>query len=144
MTPGYWLVRVGRNTPWVPARLWFDDAEPGVPENKLDRSRSHYPRAMIGLDEVPPEELWAIVAFCEATPEEREALVNPPLSQRQPSGNRARAFTSAPLAKWKQDRAIRIDYLAHRAAIALWSTCGFDYRKPIEAGQFAVPNFKEL
>jgi hypothetical protein len=56
MNSRHFVLRVTRYGPLVPARLWFCDSEPGVPENKLDRGRlSLYPRADIGGVEVPPE-----------------------------------------------------------------------------------------
>jgi hypothetical protein len=58
MNARYFVMRVVRGGPLVPARLWFCDSEPGVPENKLDRGRlSLYPRADIGGVEVEPEQL---------------------------------------------------------------------------------------
>ena len=58
MRARYFVLRVVRGGPLVPARLWFCDSEPGVPENKLDRGRlSLYPRADIAGTEVPPEHL---------------------------------------------------------------------------------------
>jgi hypothetical protein len=55
-TPVYFILRVRRDGPLLPARLWWCDTEPGVPDNKLDRGRfSIYPRAAIGGDEVDPE-----------------------------------------------------------------------------------------
>jgi hypothetical protein len=57
-------LRVVRDGPLVPARLWWCDHEPGVPENKLDRGMlSVFMRADIADAEVPPEQLiertWA-------------------------------------------------------------------------------------
>ena len=58
MNARHFVMRVARYGPLVPARLWFCDSEPGVPENKLDRGRlSLYPRADIGGVEVDPEQL---------------------------------------------------------------------------------------
>lgn len=52
------MLRVRRDGPLTPARFWLDDAEPGVPDNKLDRGRlSPYPRAEIAGREVAPERL---------------------------------------------------------------------------------------
>lgn len=57
--PVYFLLRARRDGPLVPARLWLDDAEPGCPDNKLDRGRlSIYPRAEIAGREVEPERLF--------------------------------------------------------------------------------------
>jgi len=56
MKARYFLMRVARHGPLVPARLWWCDHEPGVPENRLDRGRlSLYPRADIAGVEVEPE-----------------------------------------------------------------------------------------
>lgn len=62
--PEHFEVRVVRDGPLVPARLWWCDHEPGVPENKLDRGMlSVFQRADIADVEVPPEQLvertWA-------------------------------------------------------------------------------------
>lgn len=62
--PAYFVLRVVRDGPLVPARLWWCDHEPQEPDNKLDRGRlSVFPRADIADVEVPPEELiertWA-------------------------------------------------------------------------------------
>lgn len=52
----HFMLRVTRLGPLVPARLWMDDAEPGAPENKLDRGNlSVYPRAEIAGKEVDPD-----------------------------------------------------------------------------------------
>lgn len=57
--PCYYLLRVKRDGPLVPARLQWLDHEPGVPENKLDRGRfSVYPAADIAGAEVDPELLF--------------------------------------------------------------------------------------
>jgi hypothetical protein len=37
LVPGYWQVRLHRRGPWVPARSYWADHEPGNPENKRDR-----------------------------------------------------------------------------------------------------------
>lgn len=58
MNARHFVLRVTRYGPLMPARLWWCDHEPGVPENRLDRGRlSLYPRADIAGVEVPPEEL---------------------------------------------------------------------------------------
>jgi hypothetical protein len=55
----YYLLRLTRRGPLVPARLVFLNHEPGVPDNLLDRGhRSIYPQADIGGEIVPPEELF--------------------------------------------------------------------------------------
>jgi len=56
MRARHFLLRVTRYGPLVPARLWWCDSEPGVPDNKLDRGRlSLYPRADIAGIEVEPD-----------------------------------------------------------------------------------------
>jgi len=58
MKAWHFVLRAVRHGPLLPARLWWCDSEPGVPENKLDRGRlSLYPRADVGGLEVPPEQL---------------------------------------------------------------------------------------
>jgi hypothetical protein len=37
MIEGYWRIRSGHGTPWIPARTYWSDAEPGNPGNLLDR-----------------------------------------------------------------------------------------------------------
>jgi hypothetical protein len=58
MNARHFVLRVRRYGPLVPARIWWCDSEPDVPENKLDRGRlSLYPRADIAGVEVPPEQM---------------------------------------------------------------------------------------
>jgi hypothetical protein len=64
MRARHFLMRVARYGPIVPARLWWCDSEPGVPENKLDRGRlSLYPRADIGGVETDPDILLDRLGF---------------------------------------------------------------------------------
>jgi hypothetical protein len=57
--PRYFLMRVTRLGPIVPAMLFWSDTGPhDPPDNKLDRGRlSIFPRAAIAGEEVPPEQL---------------------------------------------------------------------------------------
>jgi hypothetical protein len=56
--PRHFLMRVVRDGPLVPAMLFWSDADPADPSNKLDRGRLvPYPRAAIAGEEVPPEQL---------------------------------------------------------------------------------------
>lgn len=62
--PAFFMVRLRRDGPLTPGRFWLDDAEPGQPDNKLDRGRlSIYPRAVVGGREIDPERIvvrnWA-------------------------------------------------------------------------------------
>jgi hypothetical protein len=59
MRPRYFVLRLTRYGPLLPARLWWCDHGPeDPPDNKLDRGRLNlYPRADIAGSEVPPEEL---------------------------------------------------------------------------------------
>ena len=64
MRARYFLLRVTRYGPLVPARLWWCDSEPGVPDNKLDRGRlSLYPRADIAGVESDPDLLLDRLGF---------------------------------------------------------------------------------
>lgn len=63
--PQYFMLRLRRTGPLVPARLWWCDHEPGEPNNKLDRGRlSVFPCADVAGAEVPPEQvlerLWSL------------------------------------------------------------------------------------
>lgn len=62
--PAFFMLRLLRHGPLTPGRYWLDDAEPGVPDNKLDRGRlSIYPRAEVAGREFDPERIverdWA-------------------------------------------------------------------------------------
>lgn len=59
MRAKYYVLRLARFGPLLPARLyWCDHGPDDPPENKLDRGRlSLYPRADIGGVEVEPEQL---------------------------------------------------------------------------------------
>lgn len=37
LVPGFWQIRLRKGGPWVPARTFWCDHEPGEPDNKLDR-----------------------------------------------------------------------------------------------------------
>lgn len=57
-TPAYFMLRVRRDGPLVPARLWLCDHDPADPSNKLDRGRLvPYPRAEIAGREIDPQRL---------------------------------------------------------------------------------------
>lgn len=57
--PAHFMLRVRRDGPLVPARIWLCDHDPADPENRLDRGRlSIYPRAEIAGREVEPERLF--------------------------------------------------------------------------------------
>lgn len=53
--PGLWMIRCCRHCPEVAARIWICDHEPGLPANKVDQP---YLQAQIGIDLVPPENVW--------------------------------------------------------------------------------------
>jgi hypothetical protein len=56
LAPAYFLMRLRRGGPIVPAILWWDNADPADPENKLDRGRlCPYPRAAAAGEEIDPE-----------------------------------------------------------------------------------------
>lgn len=143
---GYWMVRYRRLCPFVAARIWLCDHEPGDPENLMDRP---YLQGQIGLDLTPPLEIWAMVEFAESAPEQQQALISPPLSIRTPRGHRAPAFQTAPLPKWQQERARRITVQAFEREIE-WLTWAarnapthpdFLWRKPLDRNAAAAPRF---
>lgn len=68
-----------------------------------------YLQGQLGLDLHDPADIWLMLEFCESTPEQQRLLADPPLSERAPRGQRAHGLQYAPMSKWKQDRARRID-----------------------------------
>jgi uncharacterized caspase-like protein len=144
--PGFWMVRCCRHCPEVAARIFLADHEPGLPENKIDQP---YWQGQLGLDLVDPARIWQMVWFCEASPEEKARLADPPLSDRAPRSRRLPALTTAPLAKWKQERARRIVEFTFDAQIAWlrWAEKNapnhpeFIYRKPVDPAAVPIPQF---
>lgn len=140
------MIRWRRNCPFVAARIWECDHEPGNPENVMDRS---YFQGQIGLDLIPPLVLWAMLEFCEASPEQQAALINPPLSERAPRNGRAAAFQTAPLAKWRRERAYRITAEQYSAELTWYGWASqnapdhpeYTYRKPIDWKAVPIPRF---
>jgi hypothetical protein len=56
VSPLYFLLRMRRDGPLVPAKIWLCDHDPADPSNTLDRGRlSIFPRALVAGREVPPE-----------------------------------------------------------------------------------------
>lgn len=53
--PGRWMIRCCRRCPEVAARIWLCDHEPGMPSNRVDQP---YLQGQIGVDLVPPEDVW--------------------------------------------------------------------------------------
>ena len=147
--PGYWLVRCCRHCPVVAARIWLCDHEPGYPEHKIDRP---YLQGQIGLDLVDPHEIWAMLEFCEASPEEKRLMEAPPLSSRERAGargNRQPGLVTAPMSLWKRHRARRISAADYERQIAWlkWAEKhrpqhpDFTYRKPVSPAAMAIPRF---
>ncbi|HEX5320603.1 MAG TPA: hypothetical protein VFW46_15675 [Stellaceae bacterium] len=146
MRPGHWMVRCCRDCPEVAARIWLCDHEPGEPDNPVDQP---YLQGQIGLDLSDPAEIWAMLEFCEASPEEQRLLAEPPLSDRVPRHGRRAAFVTAPMAKWKQQRARRItaaEY-AHEIAWLRWAGRNatnhprLHYRQPVNPAALPIPQF---
>lgn len=140
------MVKCCRLCPFVAARIWECDHEPYLPDNKVDQP---YWQGQIGLDLTPPLEIWSMCEFCEAAPEQQEALANPPLSARVPRGNRAPAYQTAPLALWRRDRARRITQAEYEQEV-LWlawasknapTHCDFTWRKPLDRKTALIPKF---
>jgi hypothetical protein len=96
--PAYFMLRVRRDGPLVPAKLWFDHCEPGT-DNRLDRGRlSPYPRAEIAGREGDPQRLldrlgiWRRRGDLPMLPHEVvAALADPALRTPRPVGHWAYA-----------------------------------------------------
>lgn len=146
--PGFWMLRVVYNGPLVAARIYLahTTADP-VSGEPMDRSP--HVAAQVGLDDVDWREVWHLVEFCEASPEQQRLLIDPPLSDRAPRNGRAAAFKSAPLAKWKRERAGRIGPQRYRAEVEWlgWAAKNapthpdFLYRRPVDREAMPVPQF---
>jgi hypothetical protein len=145
---GFWMIRCCRACPPVAARIWECDHEPGEPDNKVDQP---YWQGQIGLTLTPPKEIWAIVEFYESSPEQQHALANPPLSDRVPRNGRAAAFKTAPMARWRRERAQRItpEYYAREIQWMQWAALNkpshpdFTYRKPVDLKAAPVPKWAD-
>jgi hypothetical protein len=55
---GWWLIKRGRNMPWVPARIFWCSHEPGEPSNLLDRWPLPFLSAEIAGKPVDTDEVW--------------------------------------------------------------------------------------
>lgn len=143
---GHWMIRAVRGGPEVCARVWLCDHEPGEPDNIMDRA--HW-QGQIGLDLVSPGAILGMVEFCEASPEQQAMLIRPPLSDRVPRSGRAPAFTTAPMAKWKQARARRITAEEYQRELRWieWAARNkpdhpdLTYRRAIDKRAAPVPRF---
>jgi hypothetical protein len=144
--PGFWMVRCCRHCPEVAARIWLCDHEPGDPENTVDQP---YWQGQIGLDLVPPADVWKMLEFCEAEPEEQRQMADPGEVARAPRSGRRPALTTAPMALWKQQRARRISAAEFEAQIRWlrWAETNapnrpeFTYRKPVDLAAVPIPRF---
>jgi len=142
------MVKVRRNCPFVAARIYWEQCKVD-PVSGEPMQRSAFLVGQIGLDIVSIADVWAIVEFCEASPEQQATLANPPLSARIPRGNRAPAFVTAPMSKWRQTRARRITQQEYEAEI-LWYVWAknnkpdhpeYTYRRPLDLKTAPVPRF---
>lgn len=142
--PAYYLLRVRRDGPLVPARFWLCDHDPADPANKLDRGRlSPYPRAEIAGREVEPEVLldrigiWARRGDRILLPfEVVAALADPTQQTPRPEGHWAHA-TLIPKAEYDY-RLAHIEWLRrHRPA---------DPRvhpnRPLKPSELPLPSFE--
>jgi hypothetical protein len=145
--PGHWMVRCCRFCPEVPTRIWLCDHEPGLPENKVDQP---YLQGQIGLDLVPPADVWAMLEFVEAPAEQQELFSRPLPLRVDVRAGLAMKPTTAPMAKWKRERARRITPPEFEAGI-VWlrwaeknapSHPDFNYRRPIDPAAMPVPRFQ--
>ena len=146
MIPGFWSVRVINGAPFVPGRIWLCDHEPGEVENKVDQP---FLQGQLALDLTPPADVWEMVAFCEASPDEKAQMIAPSASEHTPSGGRRQGLEAAPLAKWRQTRARRITAAQWQAEIRWlewairyrpWAP-ELKYREPIVRATAQLPRF---
>jgi hypothetical protein len=149
LKPGFWLVKCCRNCPEVIARIYWCDHEPGVPENKCDQP---YLQGQLGLDLVDPSDIWAMLEFCEASPEQQQFMREPPLSDsplRPGQEKRLPGLVTAPMSRWKQARARRTTAANFDFEVKWlrWAERNapnhhkLAYRKPIDPMMVPIPVF---
>lgn len=63
---GYWLIRLRKGAPLVPARIWLCPHEPGAPDNILDTGP--YLAAEVAGDPADPDEVWTHAFADDARP----------------------------------------------------------------------------
>lgn len=113
--------------------------------------RSPFLAAQIGLDDADWRRVWELVEYCESSPEQQAALVNPPLSDRTPRNGRAPALQWAPLAKWKRERARRITEMQYQREVDWLSWAArnkpdhpdFNWRKPLDLKAAPIPKWAD-
>jgi len=76
MVEGWWQVRLRKRAVWVPARTFWTDAEPGMPDNILDRWPLPFLTAEIAGEMADPLDVFG-------APERREIMPNDGLSIEQ-------------------------------------------------------------
>lgn len=132
----------------VAARMWHAHTTVD-PISGEPMDRSQHLAAQIGLDFVDWPELWGMLEFVEASPEQQQGLVSPPEVSRAPRNGRKPALMWAPLAKWKQQRAIRITPSQYALEIAWLSWAKnfrpdapeLNFRRPTDLRTAPVPRF---
>ena len=143
---GFWLVRCCRFCPEAPARIWLCEHEPGEPENLMDRP---FWQGQIGLDLTDPAEIWAMLEYLEASPAERAVMERPLSLRADVRAGRVEAAATAPMAKWKRERARRITAAEYDRQIAWlrWAERHqpahpeLQYRRPLTAASVPLPRF---
>jgi hypothetical protein len=147
LVAGFWLVRCCERCPLTPARIYFADSEGGNPENHMpDRP---YWQGELGGKPYDPFRIMGMLEFLLATPAERSRMRNPPLAPPLPGvTNRRPRLMTAPMAKWKQDRARVIseaDY-NYRVAVIRWAKqhapddpAALDPTKPVDPHHAQTP-----
>lgn len=123
--PRFFMLRVRRDGPLVPARLRWLDHEPGVEWNKLDRGRlSTFPAADVAGEEVDPDFLI------------RDRLMSP--TDLNPAYSSSHWKYASPITETEyRYQVARVDW-ARRHKPADPSA---QPRRPVDPGQLALPNF---
>jgi hypothetical protein len=69
LVPGYWLIRRRKKSPLIPAWSYWTDAEPGNPENKLDRWPLPFIAGEIGGELADPLDIFCARDRIELVPQ---------------------------------------------------------------------------
>jgi len=146
--PGFWMVRCCKRCPPVAARISWEQTiiDPVSDEPMV---RSPFLVGHIGLELSDWRDVWRLVEYCEASPEQRREMASPPLSARPPRFNRSPGLMAAPMPIWQRQRARRITGVEYATELEWLSWAAqnapthhdFLFRRPVNPATAQVPRF---
>jgi len=111
--------------------------------------RSPVLTARIGLEFSDWRDVWRLLEYCEASPEQRREMESPPVSARTPRFGRRPGLMAAPMPIWQRQRArqITVDEYAAELEWLRWAQKNapqhhdFLFRRPVNPATAQVPRF---